>query len=126
MLNEEPGGPVPPVVRSPDPHNLGDAARLALGGQLWELRTLSSAHPHPPVRQAASAVAAIPIDGKRGLVKTSEGSTCYFQAVKPLREPVIQICCSHNLLLLTLSPKHDESGSPVCLKSQSCNVYLQC
>lgn len=54
---------VPPIVRSQDPHNLGDAARMALGAQLWELRTLGDSHPHPSVRQAAAAVAAIPVDG---------------------------------------------------------------
>jgi hypothetical protein len=64
MLEDEPGGPVPPVVRSRDPHNLGDAARAALGSQLWELQSLSLQHPDPLVRQAATALAAMPIDGQ--------------------------------------------------------------
>ncbi len=63
MLDMEPGGPVPPLPRTSDPHNLMEAARTALGSQFWQLRALSQHHASSAVRQSAAAVAAMPADG---------------------------------------------------------------
>ncbi len=63
MLDAEPGGPVPSVATAEDPHNLVEAARTALGAQMWELRALSRRHPAAAVRQCAASVAAMPADG---------------------------------------------------------------
>ena len=63
MLDAEPGGPVPPLPRSSDPHNLAEAARVSLGSQFWQLHALAKHHPSAAVRQSAAAVAAMPADG---------------------------------------------------------------
>ncbi len=63
MLDAEPGGPVPPPARSPDPHDLAGAAGAALGCQIWQLGHLAQLHPSPDVRQAAQRLLAMPADG---------------------------------------------------------------
>ncbi len=63
MLDAEPGGPVAPLPRSSDPHNLVEAARMSLGSQFWQLHALAAHHPSASVRQSAAAVAAMPADG---------------------------------------------------------------
>ncbi|BDA51329.1 Nucleolar complex protein 3 homolog [Coccomyxa sp. Obi] len=63
MLDAEPGGPVPPLPRSSDPHNLVEAARVSLGSQFWQLHALAAHHPSASARQSAAAVAAMPADG---------------------------------------------------------------
>ncbi len=63
MLDAEPGGPVPPLPRSSDPHNLAEASRVSLGSQFWQLHALAKNHPSASVRQSAAAVAAMPADG---------------------------------------------------------------
>ena len=63
MLDDEPGGPVPPPAQPGGPHDLAAAAAGALGGQLWQLRQLAGAHPAADVRAAARRLAAMPMDG---------------------------------------------------------------
>ena len=62
MLDAEPGGPVPPPLRNPNPHDLEAAAACALGSQLWQLGQLQQLHPSPDVRAAAQRLMAMPAD----------------------------------------------------------------